>query len=73
MSQRLQPHRTDTRAGPADALGDEALVNRKKLALICSQRCPGDVILKTYDFARLVRGSALTREREGIVHSGCAT
>ena len=35
------------------------MLSRRKLALICSQKCPGDVILKTYDFARLVRGSGL--------------
>jgi predicted Rossmann fold nucleotide-binding protein DprA/Smf involved in DNA uptake len=26
---------------------------------MCSQKCPGDVILKVYDFARMVRGSGL--------------
>lgn len=40
-------------------LGDEHLLDRKKLALICSQKCPGDVILKTYDFARAVRDSGI--------------
>jgi predicted Rossmann fold nucleotide-binding protein DprA/Smf involved in DNA uptake len=40
-------------------LGDERLLRHKKVALICSQKCPGDVILKTYDFARLVRGSGI--------------
>jgi hypothetical protein len=39
--------------------GTEILLHPRKLALICSQKCPGDVILKTYDFARLVRGSGL--------------
>ena len=42
-----------------DALGDEEPLGRRKVALICSQKCPGDVILKTYDFARLLRGSGL--------------
>ena len=56
---RQQPPRTDICAGPAGALGDVALLDRKKLALICSQKFPGDVILNTYDFARLVRGSAI--------------
>jgi hypothetical protein len=41
--------------GTTEALGDGALLGRRKVALICSQKCPGDVILKTYDFARLVR------------------
>lgn len=52
-----QPRRVETDGGAADALGDEALLRRRTLALICSQKCPGDVILKTYDFARLVRDS----------------
>ena len=52
-----QPQRVRTVAGEAGALGAEALLGLRKLALICSRKCPGDVILKTYDFARLVRGS----------------
>src|ERR1035437_4239418 len=57
---RQQPRRVETTAGAASyALGDGALLHGKTLALICSQKCPGDVILKTYDFARLVRGSGL--------------
>lgn len=43
----------------ADALGDDQLLGWRKLALICSQKCPGAVILKIYDFARLVRGSGV--------------
>jgi len=54
-----KPQRIDTAAGEAQALGDQSLVGRRKLALICSQKCPGDVILKTYDFARLVGDSAI--------------
>jgi len=56
---RRQARTIETRAGVMDALGDEGLLDRRKLALICSQKCPGDVILNTYDFARLVRGSGL--------------
>src|SRR6266852_1116229 len=56
---KLQPQRIETTAGTAYALGQAALLMRKKLALICSHRCPGDVILETYDFARMVRGSGL--------------
>lgn len=51
--------RVETVAGAASALGDEACLDRRKLALICSQKCPGDVILKTYDFARAVRDSGI--------------
>ena len=52
-----QPLQVEIGTNHAAALGDPALLNRKKLGLICSKRCPGDVILVTYDFARLVRGS----------------
>lgn len=56
---KSQPQRIETSGGSADELGDEAVLNSRKLAVICSQKCPGDVILKTYDFARLVRGSGI--------------
>lgn len=59
MRKRQQPRQTSTCAGAAEALGDLTLLGYKKLALICSQKCDGDVILKTYDFARLVRGSGM--------------
>jgi hypothetical protein len=52
--------RIETTAGAADALGDMHPPDHNRLGLICSQKCPGDVILKTYDFARLVRGSGIT-------------
>jgi len=54
-----QPQRVETVAGEADAVGEGSLLTRRKLALICSRTCPGHVILKTYDFARLVRDSGI--------------
>ena len=39
------------------AIGNTRICERQKIALISSQKCPGDIILKTYDFARFVRGS----------------
>ena len=54
LARRLQ-----TAAGPADAIGNEGLLGCKKLATVCSQKYAGDVILKTYDFARLVRDSGI--------------
>jgi predicted Rossmann fold nucleotide-binding protein DprA/Smf involved in DNA uptake len=50
------PRRVRVLGAWADVLGKESLLARRRLGLICSQRCSGDVILKTYDFARLVRG-----------------
>jgi predicted Rossmann fold nucleotide-binding protein DprA/Smf involved in DNA uptake len=54
-SSALKPERIETAAGEAGAIGNESLLGRGKLALVCSRKCPGDVILQTYDFARLVR------------------
>lgn len=50
---------TETVAGPVWVFGDAKVLQTTKLALVCSQKCPGDVILKTYDFTRMVRGSGL--------------
>ena len=37
------------------AVGDVSLLRRDYIALFCSARCPGEVILKTYDLARILR------------------
>ncbi len=39
----------------AQAIGDAAILDADLTALFCSQRCPGDLILKTYDLARELR------------------
>ncbi len=54
-----QTHEVDLANRSVAAMGTVQLLNHRKLALVCSRKCPGDVILKTYDFARLVRGSGL--------------
>src|SRR6266498_1347615 len=51
-----QPRQIETSAGRADALCEVDLLAYKKLGMIFSQKCSGDVILKSYDFARLLRG-----------------
>lgn len=48
-----------TTIDPVAALGDRKVLSCRKLGVVCSQRCPGDVILHAYDFARFVRGSGL--------------
>jgi len=55
----LQPRRIETDAGTVETLGDATLLSQRKLGLICSRRCPGDPMLKTYDFARLARVSGV--------------
>lgn len=53
-------------SAPAElsALGNLCLLQQKSLALFCSVKCPGDLIVKTYDFAQQLR------EAEVIVISG---
>ena len=41
-------------------LGDLALLDDVLTGFFCSVRCPGDVILKTYDLAKALRGAEIT-------------
>jgi predicted Rossmann fold nucleotide-binding protein DprA/Smf involved in DNA uptake len=59
MRNRLDLQELATCGGRANALGAPTLFERRKLALLCSRNCPGDAILNTYDFARLVRDSGI--------------
>ncbi len=45
-------------------LGNGDILKQKKLALICSVKCPGDLILQTFDFMQALR------ESEVVVASG---
>src|SRR5256885_13852449 len=60
MKKKAEPLQVEMPFGTAWILGQDAIMKRSKLAFICSQKCPGDIILKTYDFARLVRESDRT-------------
>ncbi|MDO8690162.1 MAG: DNA-processing protein DprA [Dehalococcoidia bacterium] len=42
------------------AIGDLGLLQRKKLALFCSVKCPGKLILETYDLAQRLRHQGIT-------------
>ena len=42
------------------AMGNLDALSRKKLALFCSVRCPGLLIVKTYDLARALRDNGVT-------------
>lgn len=42
------------------ALGNVAIIQQKKLALFCSVRCPGKLILETYDLAHTLRDAGIT-------------
>ncbi len=46
----------DSRLPPGTTLlGNAAILNQPLLALFCSVKCPGDLILQTYDLARALR------------------
>jgi predicted Rossmann fold nucleotide-binding protein DprA/Smf involved in DNA uptake len=40
-------------------LGDPRLLDRPLLGLVCSMRCPGQIILRTYDLARALRDAGV--------------
>src|SRR5438552_478970 len=42
------------------ARGDVGILHNGTMALFCSIRCPGDVILRTYDLARALRDARIT-------------
>lgn len=41
------------------ALGDLGILRQKPVALFCSVKCPGDLILQTYDLARQLRDAGI--------------
>lgn len=41
-------------------MGDLNLLDGVLTGFFCSVRCPGDIILKTYDLARALRGAEIT-------------
>ncbi len=40
--------------------GDLGILDKRLIGFFCSMRCPGDVILKTYDLARVLRETDVT-------------
>ncbi len=45
---------------PIACLGNPDILRKDKLALFCSRKCPGDLILKAYDLARELRERGVT-------------
>jgi predicted Rossmann fold nucleotide-binding protein DprA/Smf involved in DNA uptake len=46
--------------GAIKALGDTGILSRPMLGLLCSRRCPGDVVLEAYDLSRSLRNNGIT-------------
>lgn len=42
------------------ALGNPEIMNNKKVGFFCSSKCPGDLIIKTYDLAKKWRDDGVT-------------
>jgi len=42
------------------ALGNPDILGNRSIALFCSAKCPGDLILKTYDLAQILRQAGMT-------------
>ena len=42
------------------ALGNREILNNKKVGFFCSSKCPGDIIIKTYDLAKKWRDDGVT-------------
>lgn len=47
----------DENVAPAQvsAIGNTDILHRKKLAFFCSVKCPGSIILQTYDCMKVLR------------------
>lgn len=56
----LREYLSDRAPETLTALGSFDILQRKKLALFCSVRCPGSLILQTYDLARALRDAEVT-------------
>lgn len=56
----LAKHLGDRRPETLFSLGSLSLLEQTRIALFCSVRCPGNLILKTYDLARELRDAGMT-------------
>jgi len=56
----LNKHLTDQAPARIAALGNVAVLKEKKTAIFCSSKCPGDLIIKTYDLAKKWRDDGVT-------------
>ena len=46
--------------GEVRAIGNLDILKQKKLALFCSVRCPGNIIIQTYDCMKALRDAGIT-------------
>jgi predicted Rossmann fold nucleotide-binding protein DprA/Smf involved in DNA uptake len=64
MGKVIEPMRIactiEGRVIPVSAQGDATLLQQKKLGLFCSRKCPGELILKSYDLMQTIRDARIT-------------
>ena len=52
--------RIDLRGHPLKAIGDLNNLNQNLLGIMCSQSCPGDLVLKGFDAAKQIRDQGIS-------------
>jgi hypothetical protein len=53
----LRPKKTQALFPRVSTIGNAEILQEEMLGLFCSVKCPGDLILRTYDLTRALRGS----------------
>jgi predicted Rossmann fold nucleotide-binding protein DprA/Smf involved in DNA uptake len=56
----LKKHMGEDAPKALTAIGNIDILRHNSTALFCSQKCPGDLILKTYDLAQIFRHAGMT-------------
>ena len=56
----LEEHLRDNAPQSISTLGNPDILNQKPVALFCSVKCPGTLILHTYDLAQILRQTGIT-------------
>ncbi len=70
----LQQHLGKDAPDTITAIGNLDILRHNSTAFFCSTKCPGDLIVKTYDLAQILRDAGMTvisgfhspMEREGL-------
>jgi predicted Rossmann fold nucleotide-binding protein DprA/Smf involved in DNA uptake len=56
----LQQHLGKDPPDKITAIGNLDILRHKSTAFFCSTKCPGDLIVKTYDIAQILRDAGMT-------------
>jgi hypothetical protein len=59
LARRMGDALTSHGFASTSVIGDEGILDRPSLGILCSRRCPGDVIIQTYDAIRAVRDAGI--------------